>query len=53
MVTFKAMVLDRKLTYKILTFLSVTVANSAKEEEELLMLKYKQTAFQTLMLRCT
>jgi len=46
------MVLDQKLTYKILTFLSVTVAKSAKEEEELLMSKYKQTAFETLMLKC-
>lgn len=53
MVTFKAMVLDQKLTHKILTFLSVTVAKSAKKEEELLMSKYKLAAFETLMLKCT
>ena len=53
MVTFKAIVLDQKLAHKILTFLSVTVTNWAKEEEELLMSKYKQTAFETLMLKCT
>ena len=52
MVTFKAMVLDQKLTHKISTFLSVTVAKSAKKEEELLMSKYKLTAFETLMLKC-
>lgn len=46
------MVLDQKLTHKILIFLSVTVANWAKEEEVLLMSKYKQTAFETLMLKC-